>query len=514
MPGNQLNWWCVSAVLFFYFIGFSSAAAQVSAKTDLFDPSAEKAIEALQLSPVNREPLNRWYRAREGYLPPESSTGLGKDIKRIEAALRTNPLLRDTQFSVIASDCDGYGALVDMSHIIQICQGSIMSSSSLEELTALACHEVSHVLLGHLSSEVFSASYDPRNMSYDLDSELLADYLGTDLCASIGVDVRQMYLTATKRSQAHRGALISNPGQRFDEEFSLGTRDSLLKLRSYLRTHYRDQNLNSPFPSPFISFDEEERSTFSENFDDFRSILIEIQETPMINSHTLAKNCDTLPDRLEELGARLKHNRPWFALVNAYAMVCFDAATAGDLMSDALEQPHAHFSMFANTAQKYLFAVDFVQYGQRDPAQLRNKAFEIFERGVSPTYFNGGESYLVLTVASAFSGGEQSQYDMLRKTALKHSSEYMRTFSEVPAYADRQTAEQAFSAHMEWIVSSNLYREYSEYDLPKEQILRMALLFGLDVLFDEGLSSYATADVQRQDPTLWPEGVFGAAETE
>jgi len=67
---------------------------------------------------------------------------------------------------------------------------------------------------------------------------------------------------------------------------------------------------------------------------------------------------------------------------------------------------------------------------------------------------------------------------------------------------------------MEWIVSSNLYREYSEYDLPKEQILRMALLFGLDVLFDEGLSSYATADVQRQDPTLWPEGVFGDAETE
>lgn len=513
MPVNRLNSWCLSAWLLV--CGASCATpTQNVIQTDFFEPLSNKAIEVLQLSPVNREPLKRWYRAREGYLPPDPSPGLAEDIKRIEVALRINPLLRDTEFSVIASDCDGYGALVDMSHIIQICQGSILSSSNLEELAALACHEVSHILLGHLSSEIFSASYDAQNMTYDLDAELMADYLGTDLCASIGIDVRQMYLTAVKRSQAHHGALIVSEDHSFSEDFKLETKERLSKLRAYIRTHYRDQNSNSPFPSDFVSFDENERSALYKNFDEFRSILTEIRQTPMINSLALAENCETLPDRLAELGERHRYNRPWFALVNAYAMVCFDAATAGDLMSVALEQPHAHFSMFANTAQKYLYAIEFGQYGDRDPAHLRLKALQAFEKGVSPDYFNGGESILILTVASAFSGGEKSQYDMLRTIASKRSGEHMRKFTEIPAYANQQVVDHVFSARMESIVSSNTYREFLKLDMPKDQSLRMALLFGLDVLFDDGISAYALADVQRQDPRLWPEGYLDNRDTQ
>lgn len=351
--------------------------------------------------------------------PPQSYDAFEATLNAIRDRVVDAHAYTYSHLQVLPSDCPGYGAFTQMSGDIEICWTALLEADNVDELAFLVCHEMAHLLMGDLDSDVWVRRGAAGN-SYSAQRELDADLVGVDLCAGAGYLPTEAYFMAVKRAEASDASF--NTRREAAAEAAATERDRVEIVRSYIRTHYAEESASrsaAPLPAEFI----EAQSRYGAAFEEMREVFLALQsiEYPMLDA-PVDRRCAALGADLEALGRQLDYPRYWFGALTAHARLCKSRLQAIEFIRSALERPHA------NARMALLRAVLFDQAVYLEPATreglgirrigLHPRTESYWIAAIDPAYYpelDGGTEVntLVPQVASVLAHSDRAAYHHL-----------------------------------------------------------------------------------------------------
>lgn len=355
----------------------------------------DRAIGELEYGSFSPSDPLTWQLPNNGSRPPILSASFNKELQSISNDLRNVPVIANSDFYVTGSDCSGYGGRTLMNGRIEICRGTVGAVESRSELAFLVCHELSHLLLGDLSSD--RINFDgPVEEWYDYDTrrESLADLLGVDLCAMAGYDPYAAYYALLKSGPAENAVNISinargiSRGPRSGEEKEFERRVDQMRL--YLRSHYERGAAKDGITEAFrylTSAEQEDLSTtytaFLEIAEGVRSVELLLNDGARIRR---SSECEGILDDLREIGDSMDYDRQWIGTVFSYGTLCKDWANAAQAIELATDREHVSGDMFLTMAVLYNYEGMMSSGDRRD--QFYKLALQYFDRSIDPALYD------------------------------------------------------------------------------------------------------------------------------
>lgn len=394
------------------------------------------AVAALATKAFSPSDPRYWQLPINGAKPPIHSKLFQAELESIVEQLAVNFLIADSDFSVVGSDCSGYGARALMNGQIEICRGAVHQVESRSELAFLVCHELSHLVLGDLSKDrinILKYAVDGKFEDYDRKRELLADLLGIDICASAGFDPNAAYYSLLKQGSQDSSAKIDGDGKlKIVSKQTNETQGRTAQVRTYLRRHYPARLASVTQGDAFLFFSAQEQNSLASVYSSF------LHTTEQLRSVTMGLNsgADVIRDascldvgaNLNETGPSMQYDREWIAAVISYGWLCKSHVQAALMIEPATKSDHAHGSMHVVMSIFYNYA-SLIGVDTQKKYEYKESALRHYRIAMRQDLYDKPFHLPLGDLAYVLALGDRTDYNNLRSMFLQHCR---RSFDPYP----------------------------------------------------------------------------------